>query len=147
MSGYIPSVPGANTEMYLLHFWCPMWGLEILMCNCVAIFLYCKGHKGKWTLVDRPAFHLHPNPSNLCLVLPHQTTPMCWGSLLCVCSTMKLSPAGLKFEVVKNALLNFGWTLKWVMNIWYFEHSVSSQCYILLICMVPCINCYLYMLL
>ena len=64
-----------------------------------------RGHKGRLALVDRPAFHLHPLPSSLCLVVPHQTTPVCWG-ILVVYTAMKLSPADLRVEVVKREVLH-----------------------------------------
>ena len=49
----------------------------------------------------------------------------------CVYTTMKLSPAGLGIEVVKREVLHSEWTLNRRINIWCFELSVSSQCFII----------------
>ena len=49
----------------------------------------------------------------------------------CVYTAMKLSPAGLGTEVVKREVLHSEWTLNRRMNIWCFELSVSSQCFII----------------
>ena len=118
VAGIILSVPWATANKWLSHFWHPRRDLETL---------YCKRHKDRWALIDSTAFHSNPNhylhqlkPISsfvLCIVLPYLTTPMCWGSILCVIPLW--NPAGMKlwcFEV-----WSFEWTFKMdisLMNIW-----------------------------
>ena len=82
-----------------------------------------RGHKGRWALFDRTAFHfiptnVQPLSAWCCLTWQHP----CVGVPCCVLNHEKVLQAwSLSLEVLHSE-----WTFKWIMNIWCFELSMTS---------------------
>ena len=150
MSGNIPSVPGANTELYLSHFWHPMWDWRLKLILYYIIILlwllyYCMGHKGRWALFDIQ-LSLHPNkliPINLCIVMSNPVTTHVLEFPVVLCYW---SPAGMMFWTwcMKFCILKWTFNEQWTFDalnfVWYQHSDINFIIVTYIFCYIYCYN-------